>query len=54
MDQCAEEYESKQRVRSMLLMEPKDSSAFSTDERVVFAETLREVEQEKLMAHEEK
>ena len=36
VDQCAEEYESKQRVRSMLLMEPKDSSAFSTDERVVF------------------
>lgn len=54
VDQCAEEFESKQRVRSMLLMEPKDSSSFSTTERVVIAETLREVEQEKLLAHEEK
>ena len=54
VDQCAEEFESKQRVRSMLLMEPKESSSISTTERVVIAETLREVEQEKLLAHEEK
>ena len=35
-------------------MESKESSSITTDERVVIAETLREVEQEKLMAHEEK
>ena len=53
VDQCAEEFESKQRVRSMLLTE-KNEALLSLDERVVIAETLREVEQEKLKAHEER
>lgn len=51
-DQSAVEFESKQRVRSMLLKQKE--SSISEDDRVVLAETLREVEQEKLLAHEER
>lgn len=49
MDDVSEEFESNLRVRSMLLPDNEEEI-----DRVRIAETLREVEQEKLAAREER